>query len=129
MAARGPRRTSSIKASVGKRLRALREERGLSATALANLAGTSTTEILLVEKAERTPNVVSLDHLARALRVPVTAFFEAGAKVNPPSRDDRAFRSFIEFARGRSPEYLRAALAMLRALDRALVEAPEARSR
>ncbi len=64
------------KLPVGQRIRQLREQRGLSLRALASQASLSINAISLIERGEASPTVSSLQLLAAALGVPVTAFFE-----------------------------------------------------
>ena len=61
---------------VGARLRALRERRGLSMRALAERCELSPNTISLIERGATSPSVATLHHLASALRVPITAFFQ-----------------------------------------------------
>lgn len=78
-------------ASIGMRLRAIRRERGLSQKELAQHAGVSLNCISLIERDEISPNVATLQRLADALNVKVTAFFDADEQVDvihveaPPS--------------------------------------------
>ena len=62
---------------VGARVQALREQRGLSMRALAELCDLSPNAISLIERGISSPNVSSLHRLAGALDVHITAFFEA----------------------------------------------------
>ncbi|MGD8627025.1 MAG: helix-turn-helix domain-containing protein [Anaerolineae bacterium] len=61
---------------VGSQLKTLRERRGLSMRALAELCGMSPNTISLIERGTTSPNVSTLHQLATALKVPITAFFE-----------------------------------------------------
>ena len=61
---------------VGTRVRALREQRGLSMRALAELCELSPNAISLIERGKSSPNVSTLHRLATALQVHITAFFE-----------------------------------------------------
>jgi transcriptional regulator with XRE-family HTH domain len=61
--------------AVGKRIRLLREQRGLSLRALAERCGLSLNAISKIEHGENSPTVASLHQLAKALEVPITAFF------------------------------------------------------
>jgi transcriptional regulator with XRE-family HTH domain len=63
-------------AHVGTRLRSLRQQGGLSMQGLASRCGLSVNAIGRVERGESSPTVSSLQRCARALGVPVTAFFE-----------------------------------------------------
>jgi transcriptional regulator with XRE-family HTH domain len=61
--------------NVGSRLRALRNERGLSLRALAELCGLSPNTISLIERSATSPSVSTLHRLATALGVSITYFF------------------------------------------------------
>jgi transcriptional regulator with XRE-family HTH domain len=65
--------------NLGRRLQALRQARGLSQRALAELSGLNFNTLSLIENEKTSPNVSTLQQLADALEVPVTAFFEAPA--------------------------------------------------
>ncbi len=54
---------------LGTRLAALREEKGLSQSALARLAGTSQSAISQIEGGERNPSFSTIREIARALDV------------------------------------------------------------
>lgn len=62
---------------VGRRLRDLRHKKNLSLRALAGLSGLSFNTLSLVENGKTSPSVGTLQQLALALDVPLTAFFEA----------------------------------------------------
>ncbi|MHB0967251.1 MAG: NifB/NifX family molybdenum-iron cluster-binding protein [Bellilinea sp.] len=61
---------------VGKRLRDMRASRGLSLRALADLSGLNVNTLSLVENGKSSPSVGTLQQLALALDVPISAFFE-----------------------------------------------------
>lgn len=67
--------------NVGARLRELRQQRGLSLRALAELCELSPNTISLVERGVTSPSVSTLHRLATALGVPMTSFF-----ADPPER-------------------------------------------
>ena len=62
--------------AVGQRIRALRDQQGLSLRALAERGGLSANAISLIERGENSPTVSSLHLLAQALNVSITDFFE-----------------------------------------------------
>jgi transcriptional regulator with XRE-family HTH domain len=62
--------------NVGPRIRAIREQRGLSLRALAERCNLSVNAISLIERGENSPTVSSLHTLATALGVKITDFFE-----------------------------------------------------
>jgi quercetin dioxygenase-like cupin family protein/DNA-binding XRE family transcriptional regulator len=65
--------TESI--DVGRRLRILREERNISMRALARRSGLSANALSMIERGLTSPSVSTLNKLATALEVPITAFF------------------------------------------------------
>jgi transcriptional regulator with XRE-family HTH domain/mannose-6-phosphate isomerase-like protein (cupin superfamily) len=60
---------------VGNRLRSIRQRRGLSLRALAELSGLSPNTISLIERGITSPSVSTLHQLATALGVVINAFF------------------------------------------------------
>ena len=62
--------------SVGHRLQELRNMQGLSIRALAEVSGLNFNTLSLIENEKTSPNVSTLQQLATALQVPITAFFE-----------------------------------------------------
>jgi len=66
---------------VGQRLREIRMKRGLSLRTLGELSGLNFNTLSLIENEKSSPSVSTLQNLAVALRIPITAFFET---VKPP---------------------------------------------
>ena len=66
--------------NVGKRLKALRTARGLSIRGLAGKSGLAVNTLSLIENEKTSPSVSTLQQLAAALKVPVTAFFKPDAE-------------------------------------------------
>ncbi len=66
---------------VGRRLRALRTEQGLSLRTLAEMSGLNFNTLSLIENGKSSPSVSTLQQLAKALRTPITAFFEADTPI------------------------------------------------
>ena len=64
------------KTIVGRRIKQIRTQKGLSLRALSELSKLSTNAISLIERGDNSPTVSSLHNLATALGVPITAFFE-----------------------------------------------------
>ena len=65
---------------VGSKVRAWRQERGLSLRALAELCDLSPNTISLIERGSTSPCVSTLHRLATALQVPIASFFVAEEK-------------------------------------------------
>lgn len=61
---------------VGKKLRELRQRKGLSLRSLAVQSGLNVNTLSLIEHGKSSPSVGTLQRLAAALEVPITAFFE-----------------------------------------------------
>ena len=62
--------------SVGKRLHVIRLNRCLVMKSLARLSGLSINTLSLIENNKTSPSVATLQQLAKALEVPISAFFE-----------------------------------------------------
>jgi transcriptional regulator with XRE-family HTH domain len=62
--------------NVGRALRALRLERGLSIRALAEKSGLAVNTLSLIQNQKTSPSVATLQQLAAALEIPITAFFK-----------------------------------------------------
>jgi transcriptional regulator with XRE-family HTH domain len=62
---------------VGSSLRRLREEHGLTIRALSEKSGLAVNTLSLIENSKSSPSVSTLQQLAVALEVPITAFFES----------------------------------------------------
>ena len=72
-----PANQTSAEALVGRRLRELRTSKGYSLRALAERSGLNVNTLSLVEKGKSSPSVSTLQQLALALDVPISAFFES----------------------------------------------------
>jgi transcriptional regulator with XRE-family HTH domain len=62
--------------SLGGKLRAIRDERGLSQRELAQRSGLSANAISLIERDENSPSVATLQSLATALQIKISYFFD-----------------------------------------------------
>ncbi|MDR3611657.1 MAG: cupin domain-containing protein [Ignavibacteriaceae bacterium] len=62
--------------NVGRELRALCAQRGLSIRALAEKSGLAVNTLSLIQNGKTSPSVSTLQQLAVALEVPITAFFK-----------------------------------------------------
>ena len=73
---------SGIDINVGRHLRELRAGRGLSIRALAEQSRLNVNTLSLIENSRTSPSVSTLQQLASALDVPITAFFETDIPKN-----------------------------------------------
>jgi len=85
---------------VGRNLRDLRVEKGLSIRSLANLSGLNVNTLSMIENGKSSPSVSTLQQLAGALAVPITAFFEMGIIKNNISYQKTGQRVKAAFAHG-----------------------------
>jgi transcriptional regulator with XRE-family HTH domain len=85
---------------VGRHLRRLRSERGLSIRALAELSGLNANTLSLIENSKTSPSVSTLQQLAAALDVPITAFFEIDILKSHISYQKAGQRPRAAFAHG-----------------------------
>jgi transcriptional regulator with XRE-family HTH domain len=69
-------RRPSAEVNVGRRLRELRLERGLSIRALAEQSGLNVNTLSFIENGKTSPSVSTLQQVAAALELPINAFFE-----------------------------------------------------
>lgn len=65
----------SLAGQVGKNMRLLREARGLSQEAFADLCGLHRTYLSGVERGTRNPTLAVIERIARALQVPAIDLF------------------------------------------------------
>lgn len=65
-----------VRKKFGKRLRALREERGWSQEEFADRAGLHRTYVSAVERGVRNPTLSVLERLAKALGISITAMLQ-----------------------------------------------------
>lgn len=86
--------------NVGQCLRTLRDERGWSIRELAEKSGLAMNTLSLIENAKTSPSVSTLQQIARALDVPITAFFETGVSQTSVVHVKASRRTRVAFAHG-----------------------------
>jgi transcriptional regulator with XRE-family HTH domain len=85
---------------IGKRLRALRHERGLSIRALAEKCGISVNTLSLIENNRTSPSVHTLTLLAGGLGIPLVILFEEEKHEQEPVYQQDRQRELIHFPQG-----------------------------
>ena len=90
----------AVSIDVGLRLKHLRDERGISMRALARNSGLSANALSMIERGLTSPSVSTLNKLAGALEIPVTAFFRSEPDRNPVVHLKASQRTRIPFSRG-----------------------------
>ncbi|MFZ3079261.1 MAG: cupin domain-containing protein [Bellilinea sp.] len=90
----------AVSIDVGQRLKHLREERGVSMRSLARTSGLSANALSMIERGLTSPSVSTLNKLAGAMEVPVTAFFRIEPERSPVVHLKAAQRTRMPFTRG-----------------------------
>jgi transcriptional regulator with XRE-family HTH domain len=85
---------------VGRNLHDLRNDRGLSIRSLAKLSGLNVNTLSMIENGKTSPSVSTLQQVAGALAVPITAFFETGTFQNNVSYQKAGKRPQAAFSCG-----------------------------
>ena len=85
---------------VGRHLRELRAERGISIRLLADQSGLNVNTLSLIENGRTSPSVSTLQMLATALDVPITAFFERDAPKSDIAYLKASQRRRVSFTHG-----------------------------
>lgn len=83
---------------VGRCLRSLRAQRGLSIRSLAKQSGLNANTLSMIENNRTSPSVSTLQQLAIALDVPIKAFFETDLPENKVAFQKAGQRACIAFA-------------------------------
>ncbi len=91
---------ANAQVNVGRRLRELRTERGLSLRALAGQSALNVNTLSLIENDKTSPSVSTLQQIAAALEVPMVAFFETDAPRNSVAYITANHRPRAIFAHG-----------------------------
>jgi transcriptional regulator with XRE-family HTH domain len=95
-----PHVSTKPEVNVGRRLRELRNERNLSIRALAERSGLNVNTFSLIENGKSSPSVSTLQQIAAALEVPITAFFETDMPKNSVAHITSHNRPRAAFAHG-----------------------------
>jgi transcriptional regulator with XRE-family HTH domain len=85
---------------VGRRLRELRSERGLSIRALARQSGLNVNTLSMIENGKTSPSVSTLQQVAAALEIPINAFFEVKTPPQAIIYQKASERQFAVFSYG-----------------------------
>ncbi len=80
--ARAPRE-GVLEVAIGRELRALRQQQGLTVADLSQKAGLSGGMLSKIENGQASPSLTTLQALAQALQVPLTAFFRGWEESRP----------------------------------------------
>ena len=69
--------TDNSELNVGKRIRALRIEQGLSIRLLAERSGLNVNTLSFIENGKTSPSVSTLEQIAAAVKSPIVSFFKS----------------------------------------------------
>ncbi len=89
-----------LEESLGNRLRELRRQQALSLRALAEKSGLSANTLSLIENGKTSPSVATLQQIALALNIPITAFFEIKVNRDPVIYTQKSQRGPTPFSHG-----------------------------
>lgn len=89
-----------LEESLGGRLRDLRRQQNLSLRALAEKSGLSANTLSLIENGKTSPSVATLQQIAIALSIPITAFFEVQVNREPVIYTKKDQRNGTTFSHG-----------------------------
>ena len=113
--------------TVGERIKKLRKERRITQVQLSKATGISQSSISDLEKLTNNPSTVTLQLIAKALNCSVSLLLGEDEKeketqddawaIRERLRRDPSYRLLFDAADTASPEHLRAAAAMLKALE------------
>lgn len=93
-----------LEETLGNRLRELRRQQGLSLRALAEKSGLSANTLSLIENGKTSPSVATLQQIALALNIPITAFFEVKVNRDPVIYNKKGQREPTPFSHGKLEE-------------------------
>lgn len=79
----GRRKEKVLEVAIGRELRALRQNQGMTVAELAQKSGLSGGMLSKIENGQASPSLTTLQALAQSLSVPLTAFFRGFEEVRP----------------------------------------------
>jgi transcriptional regulator with XRE-family HTH domain len=85
---------------VAQRLRELRTSRGFSLRALAKISGLNVNTLSMIENQRTSPSVSTLQQLAQAMQMPISAFFETAQEEKQVVHQKAVVRPRVAFAHG-----------------------------
>jgi transcriptional regulator with XRE-family HTH domain len=86
---------------IGANLRKLREDRNLSIRSLSKICGLAVNTLSLIENGKTSPSINTLSKIAKALNIPLTAFFSSGIERNDICYSEKSKAISIEFKSGK----------------------------
>ena len=112
------RRNETIEQALGAKLRALREQQGLSQAELGRRAKQSQSNIARIEEGGRSPTVGTLAKLAEGLGIEPAELLADLVEKPKPAKAEKVFFRLCSKLRDRDERFLRAIEDLVRALDR-----------
>ncbi|RJQ39308.1 MAG: cupin domain-containing protein [Anaerolineaceae bacterium] len=92
---------TSPEINVGRQLQNIRTMQGLSLRALAKLSGLNFNTLSMIENEKTSPNVSTLQQLATALKVSITAFFDSSSEYKEIVFQQAGKRPYASFLQGK----------------------------
>lgn len=102
---------------MGRRIRALRDERALTQAELARRSGLSQSNIVRIEAAERSPTLGSLAKVAQGLGVSLADLMADATIDVKPAKAEKAWYRLCSTLRDRDERFLRAVERVVRAME------------
>ena len=112
------RKKQTVEQALGAKLRALREQQGLSQAELGRRAKQSQSNIARVEEGGRSPTVGTLARLAEGLGVEPAELLTGLVDKPKPAKAEKIFFRLCSKLRDRDERFLKAVEDLVRALDR-----------
>lgn len=117
---------SQLTSSVGRKIRQIREERGITLVDFGKMAGISYTHISEIERGNTCPSLKTIGKLASVLNVPVNYFFSEDepeiGKPAPQRDDDEKISEIIDKYTIYSPEEMEFARKLMELIQQSKVE-------
>ena len=105
---------------IGRRVRALRDEVGITRKGLAEQSEVALTSLVMLERGANAPSLPTLEKLARALRVRVADLLDEEPAPPKPEAGSKVFYRLMDRLRDRDREYLEQVEKLLKAFDAAV---------
>ena len=114
------RKQEPLAALIGRRVRALRDEAGITRKALAETSGVALSSLVMLEQQRNAPSLPTLEKLAQALRCRVADLVDDEAPPPKPEAGSKVFYRLVDRLRDRDREYLEQVERVLKAFDAAV---------
>jgi transcriptional regulator with XRE-family HTH domain len=112
--------SKEVNRAIGGRIAKLRRHRGLTQAELAEAIGVANETISRLERGVSVPSLNTLEEISRSLDVPLKDFFDLALPPKKAGPSERTTARIIALLKGKRPQELRLAHALLRELFRGI---------